>query len=335
MSESIASMLSKPPPYEDTTLTPVPFYKKGYIPAPKELTECEEICSVPHSVYSYLDENVYGHPHYKRALSVFLWKCYKHHRPKGALLVAGQSGSGKTEMIRAIKQIYSNIYVCDASTITPQGFKGNSKLYSGLQNLDFNPEFPMPILVIDEIDKLLLRDYTGTTGVSPWPELLKMLEGGTINIGTEEKPNIINTDNVGFILLGAFSPLREVETSPIGFCTDVQTTTSPLTKDAVLNEIPPELRGRIEQTIILGDLNESDYYNILTDKRYSPVNKIHEELGISLHISDSITKEISHNAFTEGTGVRSMNNVINEYVNGVLFENPDIKTINITKLEVS
>ena len=83
MSESIASMLSKPPPYEDTTLTPVPFYKKGYIPAPKELTECEEICSVPHSVYSYLDENVYGHPHYKRALSVFLWKCYKHHRPKG------------------------------------------------------------------------------------------------------------------------------------------------------------------------------------------------------------------------------------------------------------
>ena len=30
-----------------------------------------------------------------------------------------------------------------------------------------------------------------------------------------------------------------------------------------------------------------------------------------------------------------MNNVINEYVNGVLFENPDIKDINITKLEVS
>ncbi|WP_026528473.1 AAA family ATPase [Butyrivibrio sp. VCD2006] len=288
-----------------------------------------EVLKTPQTIYEYLDTYVYGHDYYKKMLSVFVWKCVKNHRPNGALLVAGQSGSGKTEMIRALNEIYDNIYICDGSSITPQGYKGNSKLYSGLQMLDMTKDAPMPICVIDEVDKLIDRSQSGWNGTGLVAELLKLLEGGNVNIGTEEKPKIIDTSRIAFILLGSFSCLdNRHASSPIGFSTENIEKKSPsLNRDDVLSMIPPELKGRIEQTIILDSFNEDDYFKIMKDERYSPIKRIEREYSISISISNEKVKKISQDAFLNKTGVRSMNNEINEFVNQQFFENPSIKKI--------
>ena len=136
---------------------------------------------------------------------MFFWKLHRGIRPTGSLLIVGPTGCGKTEAFRALSKIYRNIQVADASVITPQGYKGEVKLNSFLKRLDFSSEL-MPVLVIDEFDKLYTESRFSTDMISY--ELLKMLEGGIVNAGTEEKPHFVDTSKCAFVLLGRL-PLTE------------------------------------------------------------------------------------------------------------------------------
>ena len=321
---------------DDVTEDGPNFYDLDYRPQRHEEHATMEQFDSPKKIFDYLNSHVYGHTDYKKALSLFLWK-HKNGHPTGALLVAGASGSGKTEAIRVLSKIYNNIHISDGASTVPNGYKGDNTFANQLSTLDFEDAECPPILAIDEFDKLLSKATTpnGWGGSSLLSETLKFIEGGTYNAGTTDKPRRVDTSKLAVILLGSFLPFTESEgklTRGIGFNADINSRSSsdsPLSKELIIEQLPPELQGRIGQILILDPLSEEDYYRILKDDRYSPAARLSREYGLSLSISDEKYHEIAHEAYVSHTGVRSMNNTIASYLDEQLFSRPDLKEMSI------
>ena len=307
------------------------FYDFGY--KPTNTYQMPAIFDTPKTIYDYLNSHLYGHIEYKKVISTFIWKAI-HGRTPGTILVAGESGSGKSEMIRILSKIYdSNINIVDGSTVVPHGYKGTNHLSTQLSVLDFNNEIFPPILVIDEFDKMLNRGNGSWSETGLLSELLKFLEGGLYNCGTDDKPRYVRTEKLSVILLGSFSSLTDqVQSYTIGFgCNkeDNSRIRSTLTKDQILSQLTPELQGRISQIVILNNFTEDDYLKILKDSNYSPIVKLQEQYGVKFFVSESKYYEIAREAFNSLTGVRSMNNKLEAYLDEELFNNPDVKEITI------
>lgn len=309
------------------------FYDDDYVPS-EDYSRFQEEFDTPKKIFDYLEKNLYGHTEYKKAISVYLWKAIHGHKPSGALLVAGESGSGKTELFRVLKEIYSNISICDGSRITAEGYRGQNKLTSGMATLDFSSDLP-PIYVIDEFDKLIHKGNAGWSGSGLLSELLKCLEGTRINISADDsrkEPKWIDSSQIVFVLIGSFSNLTENQNSkPIGFNApdNAINRASNLTQEMISSELSNELRGRISQIIILNALTSDDYFKILKNSDFSPIAKMEKEFGVHFNISRKKYREIANRAYEEKTGVRSMNHFISQYLNEQLFENPDVKEISI------
>ncbi len=310
------------PFYEDPRPRPVKYSKP-----PKS------IFATPKSIFEYLDSKVYGHHEFKRQLAFFIWQIKHGHHP-AALLIAGNSGEGKTETIRALQKIYHNLAVTDGASITPQGYKGNNKLASVMNLLDLNNPADPPIFVIDEVDKLILRGGAWSDNELTG-ELLKLMEDDVMDISVNDREQkFISTQNVSFILLGSFSHLTDtISSKPIGFNASIENTTSPkrkaLTVEMIKNALSPELQGRIGKIIILDPFKQSDFENILRDERYSPIYKFEKEYGIQIHLKPGERRQIAKTAFENQTGVRSMTNEIARHLMESLFEDPETKDIDI------
>ena len=310
----------------------VPFYEDSRPQPVKYSKPPKSLFATPKSIFEYLDSKVYGHSEFKRQLALFIWQIKHRHHP-AALLVAGNSGEGKTETIRALQKIYHNIAMTDGASITPQGYKGNNKLASSMNLLDLNNPADPPIFVIDEVDKLILRGgaWTDTelTG-----ELLKLMEDGVVDISVNDREQkFISTENISFILLGSFSRLTDRENSKaIGFNASIGNSNprrKTLTVDMIKDQLTPELIGRIGTIVILEPFEQADFENILRDERYSPVHKFEKEYGVHIHLKPGRRKQIAHDAYTNQTGVRSMSNEISRCLMASLFEDPNIKEITI------
>ena len=309
------------------------FYDPNYCPKKESSSEDPGIFDSPKSIYEYLDSHVYSHALYKKALALFIWKHINGHK-SGALLVAGSSGSGKTEMIRALSRIYKNIHVADGASLVPTGFKGNTSLATHLSSLDFLDEKHPPVLVIDEFDKLVFRSKSyswNDTGLIA--ELLKFIEGGSFNVGNTDNPKYIDTTGLGVILLGSFSALSEHPSSiPIGFSADIRPKSSvnkPLKQEQIIEQFPAELQGRISSIVILDELTEDDFYNLLKDDRYSPISRLCRDYGLNMTVSEEKCHEIAHDAFVSRTGVRKMNSIVSAYLDEQLFSDHTIKEVSI------
>lgn len=307
------------------------FYSDDYVSS--QSSSMPQTYNTPKKIYDFLDTHVYGHDQYKRAVSLLVFKIIHGHKPPGALLVAGASGTGKTELFRVLKKIYPNQVMVDASTVTPSGYKGSNHFTSQLCNLSFTSEFS-PIYILDEFDKALYKGKGAWAETGLLSELLKFLEGSDhVNIGTEEKPKWVDTSKICFVLLGSFSSLTDRPKSlPIGFNTSTETCSrrSDLTKEMIISQLTPELQGRIAQIIILNEFTSQDYFNILNHPNYSPISKLEKEFGIHVNVSKEKLSEISNTAYNEQTGVRSMTNMINRYLDEQLFLDPAVKEISIS-----
>lgn len=318
--------------YEDDYSDAEPnFYDPGFHPKVQQQTYNSHIFDSPMNINMFLDNYIYSHQEYKKALSLFIWK-HVHGHSLGALLIAGASGTGKTEMIRVLSKIYPNIHVADGASIVPTGYKGNSSLATHLSSLDFtDTEFP-PVLVIDEFDKLVSKGETwrDTSLIS---ELLKFIEGGSFNIGNTDNPKYLDTTGLAVLLLGSFSALTEsAPTHRIGFQADIlydRSSNNRLCRELIMDQLSPELKGRISQIVILDDFSEDDYFSILTDERYSPIKRLSKEYNLNLSLSVEKYHEIAHNAFISQTGVRSMNSAVSAYLDEHLFSDPNVREISI------
>ena len=303
------------------------FYADDYIPQ-KPYRGVERLTA--QEIYKRLDDTVYGMEEVKRGVSVFICKALKGIRSEKVILIAAESGTGKSFLIEELSKIVP-ITVADSSSITASGYKGSNHLTTILNKVDTSGNTPT-FIVLDEFNRLLQKGMSGWSETSLLPELLVLFDDKdvSVNTGTDEKPYWVNPKNLFFILIGSFSNLTDITTNnnPIGFCVEMssksRTHRKQITKEMILEHLKdyPELIGRINRIFVNPNLTE-----ILTNPKYSPATKLEQELGLSIKITPKKMCQYIKDCYESNTGVRYVKNDMLEQVDTAIFDNPDIKEI--------
>lgn len=254
----------------------------------------------PAKIESMINEYIIGQPELVKAVADFLFyhmlRVAHPELPMRNLLIAGSSGTGKTEVFRCIQKLFTEIQIkiADGSRVTKEGWTGNYKL-KDILNSDID------ILVIDEADKLCKPSFaSGGNNVSEemQGEFLKLLEGEYENTG-RGKGALFQPNKISIVFVGAFENIRKKKKSvsemrSIGFSND-------FVEAAVCHEITdedlieygmmPELVGRIASKVTTNDLTNEDYISILKNphSRLSSLIGVVEQYGIQ--VEDILSKE--------------------------------------------
>lgn len=354
-----------------------------------EQTEASNIpIPSPQELYNVLNQNVIGQDAAKKRLSVAISNHFKRialkygsAKPlvgaaaesyisvdKSNMLVLGNTGTGKTYMIKTIaKALGIPCFVADMTKVTESGYVGDdveAVLHGLLREAQYDLGMAqIGICVLDEIDKIarksnenmsITRDVSGE-GVQQ--SLLKMVEGGVVSIpptGGRKHPHMecipMDTTDILFIGLGAFDGMeriisRRLNKKTVGFNTGNKDKDKDKT-DNLLSKVTgedlrqfgfiPELIGRFPVLIHTNPLTEDDMVRILTEPKDAIIKQYQALLGIDnieLTFSDDALRNIGQRAMAMSNGARSLRSIIENFMFDIMFENggnTEYKSIHIT-----
>ena len=323
----------------------------------------------PHELYQDLSDYVVGQEAAKRALSVAVYNHYKRIQmgdsgtgdgvelAKSNILLLGPTGSGKTLLAQTLaRTLRVPFAIADATTLTEAGYVGEDVeniLLKLITAADFDiPSAEIGIIYIDEIDKIarkaenlsIMRDVSGE-GVQQ--ALLKIVEGTDAAVppqGGRKHPQQelihINTENILFILGGAFVGLTDIVAARVGKSNIGFTSELPESKEAneaallaqVLPEdlnkfgMIPEFVGRIPVVTALSALTEDDLMRILVEPKNALVKqyqKMFEYEDSKLTFTDDALRAIAHEAVEHGTGARGLRAICERVLLDVMYDLPE------------
>ena len=166
------------------------------------------------------------------------------------------------------------------------------------------------IVFLDEIDKVAsgtrTRDGGGAgQGVSRQGvqrDLLPIVEGSTVNT----KHGMVKTDHILFVASGAFHASKP-------------------------SDLIPELQGRFPIRVELNNLDEDDFYQILTKPKNALIKQYHALLraeNVTIEFEDDGVRELARiaaevNADVENIGARRLHTVLTTLLEDVLFDVPE------------
>lgn len=327
----------------------------------------KEVCS-PKDIVAYLNKNVIGHERAKKTLAV---AAYNHLRrinnsesqisiPKSNILLQGSTGSGKTFLLKNLASFLNvPLVICDTSIITEASFKGKN-VETILADLYYAADKDIAkaekgIIFLDEFDKLSngmgsINSSGGSVGLGVQRQMLKMIEGCVMTVPIAKGSDVrINTENILFICGGAFVGIRGeknqiTEKHLIGFGrreSKPQEKRRLMHQDFVEYGLIPEIVGRLPLIVELDALTEKDLVNILLISESSVIKSYQNDLKANdvelIFEVDAIT-EIAHIAHRKNTGARGLNAIIEEIMEGIMYEIPSDPLIcrcTITKQAVS
>lgn len=284
----------------------------------------------PRSLYEYFDSKVYGCHEYKKALSTAIWTSLNL-KTKTNFLVIGPSGCGKTELARVFSKIYKNTVIFDASSVSPLSYKGNATISQCLLEVDTSDEALPPWIFIDEIDKAITKQ--DGLGEMIMNELLKMIEGGKIYTGKDERSKeLIDTSRVNFVFLGTFSFLKKNRKNVIGFNSETaeESPDAPITRDMLYDSgaLSNEFLGRLNGGILeVEPMDEEKALNLLKDHRYSPVDHLAKEYKMQIKLTPE--KQLELVRMVSKFGIRGIYSELQNRINDALFEDCTIQTLTI------
>lgn len=269
---------------------------------------------------------------------------------KKNLLIVGESGVGKTEIIRQLTKILKIPYtIVTANDYTITGYKGKD-VDSILLNLlaktgNDVKACSKAVVIVDEIDKICTKQ--GDDGISSdgvQNALLKMIEGSEIEVTVDQftdKTVIFDTTKMTFVFLGAFEKIYDKKHSnkTLGFNStnkienkeDKLITIEDLEKAGLVKEF----LGRISSVVTLKNLDEIDFEKIIKQSNISALKlimKYYSSLGVDLIYDDNFISYVAKEAFKQKQGARGIKRVLDNLFNEVDTEILDgkIKEVNCT-----
>ena len=338
----------------------------------------------PRQIDAELSEYVVGQDKAKKALSVAVYNHYKRvalglageevddddevELAKSNILLLGPTGCGKTLLAQTLARILDVPFaIADATALTEAGYVGEDvesillKIINAADN-DID-RAQIGIIYIDEIDKVakkaenlsITRDVSGE-GVQQ--ALLKIVEGTDAAVppaGGRKHPQQdlihINTDNILFILGGAFVGLdkivgERVGKRGVGFNSEVKLSREREAAELIDQVLPedlntfgmiPEFIGRIPVISSVEDLDEDDLVRILTEPKNALVKQYRRMLsfdGADLVFEDEALRAIARLAIERGTGARGLRAICESVLQDIMYDlpsAPDVERVVITR----
>lgn len=280
---------------------------------------------------------------------------------KSNVLVIGPTGSGKTLIGQTVAKLLDVPFViADATSLTEAGYVGDD-VETILQRLINAADGDIKkaehgIIFIDEIDKIAGRDAGSSitrdvSGEGVQQALLKILEGTQARIpqqgqGPRKHPNAavdyIDTTNILFICGGAFVGLKKIlekkgkEKTSIGFSKVpllAKNNIADTLKKSIHPEdltsfgLIPEFIGRLPVITVLEELTKDDLKHIMTEPKNSIYKQYQALLNmedVKLQITDKAIEQIVEIAIEQKTGARGLRTIVEQVLNPVMFELPDL-----------
>lgn len=343
----------------------------------------------PKEILAWLDQFVISQDKAKKDIAVAVYNHYKRREAvrkglvaneelgkveiqKSNILLLGPSGTGKTEIGRAIARMLGvPFYVADATKMTQAGYAGDD-VESMLQGLigDAGGDIERAewgIIFIDEIDKLARksgRSISGSrdvTGEGVQQALLKLVEGSKVIVPRgmtrfvgEKGADVIDTTNILFIGAGSFAGIEEVVTKRVNQTTSIgfgsgEGKKKPKMKEVYLQVLEedvlefgmiPEMIGRFPVLTTTLPLTEEELVLILTEPKNALVKQFKALMamdGISLLFDQDALKAIGREAQKRPTGARALRSILEDLLRDYVFEHagdPTVQVIQVTQAVV-
>lgn len=285
---------------------------------------------------------------------------------KENMLVKGPTGCGKTETFRAIREFAEEmgipvviVNVLDYSPTETWKGKSINALFRDALWMKAADTFSdrlhgsqsecigqlkdiceRAIVVLDEFDKIctsgeesrdMCHDYQSN--------LLKMIEGNEYEIGNirnddpEDKKlkTSIRTDNMMFVLMGAFTGLMENRNREMGFCA-VQNDCAERAitqEDLIRYGVMRELVGRLTVFAEYRTLTEDTLVRIMQEcesSAYKDFQKRFRNYGHALFCDEDALHDLAKTVMERKTGARGLEALFHETFDSVLYELTDSET---------